>query len=102
MSPTLLLLGCFLAPGQGPSPPPARDDWVVRPQLTPGQEFVYVGTFREDTIDGAVPFSRGYRLETRVLVLDVSRPATQVAVCTVLRPRDIRPGPPATPGTDGP
>jgi peroxiredoxin len=102
MVPTLFLLGCVLVPGQRPSLPPGRDDWPVRPQLTPGQEFVYVGTFRDDTIDGAVPFSRAYRVETRVLVLDVSRPATAVAVCTVLRPRDLRPGPPATPGTDGP
>jgi peroxiredoxin len=92
---TLLLLGCVLAPGQAPPPavpPPGRADWVVRPQLSPGQEFVYSGSFKEDAVGGPVQYSRSYRLETRVFVLDTPQPTIPVAVYTILRNRDARPG----------
>ena len=92
---TLLLLGCVLAPGQVQTvPPPVRADWVVRPQLMAGQEFVYSGNFKEDA-DGPVQYSRSYRLETRVFVLDVPQPDQPVALFTVLHSRDNRPGLPA-------
>ncbi len=103
---SLCLLGCLLAPGQSPTPsptatPPGRADWVVRPQLTAGQEFVYSGNYKEEAA-GSVQYSRGYRLETRVLVLDPPRPAIPVALFTVFRSRDSRPGSQANVGNDGP
>ncbi len=98
---TLLLLGCALGPGQAPAAPPGHADWVVRSALSPGQEFLYSGTYQEDAT-GQVEYSRSYRLELRVFVLGAPRPAIPVALYTVFRSRDTRPGALVSPGNDGP
>jgi peroxiredoxin len=85
---TMVLLGCAFAPGQAVNSP-GGPDWVVRPQLTPGQEFVYRGTFKEEA-QGAVQYGRSNRLELRALVLDGPRTPTPVVLLTVHRAYDGR------------
>jgi peroxiredoxin len=107
MRPTLLLLGCVLAPGQSPdrappSPTPAaRGAWTLAPTFTRSQELVYRGFFTEECRGGRVQFDRSYRVEVRAFALDVGSRGAEVAFLTVLRPndRDARTGPP--PGVSG-
>jgi peroxiredoxin len=95
MTATLCLLGCLLAPAQSPdrpaAPPRAGDGVLAR--LAKGQELVYRGTFTEDSTGDGVQFSRAYRVETRLFVLDApAGRGAEVAVLTVLKNRDPLPG----------
>jgi peroxiredoxin len=67
---------------------PRAQTWTVRPQLPNGLELVYAGTFKEDAT-GSVQFSRAYRFDTRVFVLEARPNAVEAAVFTVLRLRDL-------------
>src|SRR5215472_17524152 len=99
MAATLYLLGCILIPGQTaarPQPPPrgvtaARvtpgGDWLLVPHLHRAQEMVYRGTFHEEGRGGRVQFSRSYRLETRIFVLDTPPKGAAVALLTTLKHR---------------
>jgi hypothetical protein len=60
-------------------------EWVVGPQLERGQELVYRGSYTEELVENATPFSKSYDLETRIFVLGVTPQAANVAVMTVLR-----------------
>jgi peroxiredoxin len=93
MTATLYLIGCCLAGGQAPAAPvPSRGDWVLVPRLARGQELVYRGGYAEEAGGGHAQFSRAYRLEARVFVLDTTPRGAEVAVLTVLRDRDPQPG----------
>ncbi|HZV07992.1 MAG TPA: redoxin domain-containing protein [Gemmataceae bacterium] len=114
MAATLYLLGCILIPGQTMTRPPqaphgaltqprspgrvlvpSSGDWLLVPRLNRSQELVYRGTFTEEARGGRVQFSRSYRLETRVLVLDTPPNGAEVAVLTLLKHRPSSGGTPA-------
>lgn len=104
MAATLYLLGCLLIPAQTPARPPyssavpakqrvlssSSGDWLLVPHLHRSQELVYHGTFTEEGRGGRVQFSRSYRLETRILVLDTPPNGADVAVLTLLKHRSSR------------
>jgi hypothetical protein len=81
----LFLMGCVLAVGQ----PPERSDWLLLPRLTRGQEIVYSGSYAEESSVRSVQFSRGYRIECRVLILDTGTKGTDVALYTRLKHREL-------------
>jgi peroxiredoxin len=86
---TLCLLGCVLAPAQSPATG-RTDERLLGPRLALSQELVYRGTYDEESTGDRVRFARSYRLDTRVFVLDTPPTGAEVAVLTVLRPRDGR------------
>jgi peroxiredoxin len=103
MAATLYLLGCLLIPAQKPplgaltqprSPghvlSSSGGDWLLVPRLHRSQELVYHGTFTEEGRGGRVQFSRSYRLETRILVLDTPPNGADLAVLTLLKHRSSR------------
>ncbi len=94
MAATLYLIGCVLATGQAPPGPNSRGDWVVLPRLARGLELVYRGTYAEEARGGHLQFSRAYRLETRIFVLETPPRGAEVVLLTILRHRDGSPGSP--------
>lgn len=84
---TYCLLTCVLATTQ----PGSGSDWLLLPQLGKGQELVYRGLFTEESVGQAVAFNRTYRMENRVLVLDVGTRGMDVALLTVLKARHDKP-----------
>lgn len=97
MAATFHLLSCILAmaqPVDGNAPPvPANarmGDRAIGPRLGKAQEFVYRGSYAEERGGGGVQFSRAYRVETRVFVLDTPPPGADVAILTILKPKDVR------------
>ncbi|MHB1424257.1 MAG: peroxiredoxin family protein [Gemmataceae bacterium] len=118
MAATLYLLGCILIPGQTMTRPPSQPaaqarervhspssgDWLLMPRLSRSQELVYRGTFSEEGCGGRVQFSRSYRLETRIFVLDTPPNGADVAVLTLLKHRSSTGGTPLParpPGSSG-
>ncbi len=99
MTATLCLLGCLLAPAQ-PAPPGAawRGEWAVAPRLSKAQELVYRGAFTEEAAGGSVQFSRAFRVEARVFVLETPPEGADVAFFTILKKRETQPGAPAVVG----
>ncbi len=106
MAATLYLLGCLLIPAQTPARPPqtplgaqtqprspgrglssAGGEWLIVPRLHRSQELIYHGTFTEEGRGGRVQFSRSYRLETRIFVLDTPSNGADIAVLTLLKHR---------------
>jgi peroxiredoxin len=81
----LSLLTCALLAAQ----PADRSEWLLLPRLTRGQELVYRGSFTEDTLGSAVRYTRTYRLESRVFVLETPTRGMDVAFLTILK---LRPG----------
>ncbi len=81
MAANLCLLTCVLLAAQ----PADRTEYLAMPRLNRGQELVYRGTYTEESRGQGVEFSRSYRLETRVLVLDRNINTYQIAFYTVLR-----------------
>jgi peroxiredoxin len=80
------LLTCTLLLAQ----PPERNNWQFAPRLSRGQELVYRGSYSEEAVGNAVQFSRTYRLENRVMILDASARGFDVAFYTLLRQRPAR------------
>lgn len=80
---SICLLTCALAPMQ--APPSGGSDWLLSPRLARAQELVYRGTFAEETLGRGVQFSRNFRLENRVFVINVMPQASEVVLFTVLR-----------------
>ena len=72
--------------------PGGRDEWLLLPQLTRGQEFTYSGWFTEERINAGVRSQSAYRLESTLLVLSGSPGAKKwdVAFLTVLSRRASR------------
>jgi peroxiredoxin len=77
---SILFLACALTPAQAPGP-----DWLLTPRLSRAQELVYKGTFAEETLGRSVQFSRNYRIESRVFVLNALAQSNEVILYTVLR-----------------
>jgi peroxiredoxin len=61
-----------------------RADWVLTPQLSPGLELVYTGTYVEESLIPNVQHQRVYRLDTNLLVLDAGLKDCSVAMMTGL------------------
>jgi peroxiredoxin len=87
------LLTCVLAPSQAAG----GLDLLTGPRLARGQELVYAGSFIEEAAGRGVQFTRRYRVESRILVLDSQGPQTELAVLTSLKLRPFTtPGPGAS------
>ena len=85
MGTTTLLLACARSVAQ---PAPAESsDWLILPRLGRGQELIYRGAFQEEALSSGVKLVRGYRLETRVFVLDSRPKGADLALYTVLKQR---------------
>lgn len=77
---TICLLTALL-PGQSAD----RAETLLAPRLGRGQELVYRGTCTEEALGKGVQFTRTYKLESRVFVLETPSRGLDVAVYTVLR-----------------
>ena len=77
---SLCLITCALAVGQ----PADRSEWLLTPQLLPGMELVYSGTYAEEALMPNVQYTRHYRLDTVLFVLDGSNRNWDVAFMTSL------------------
>jgi peroxiredoxin len=67
-----------------------RADAGLAPQLAPGLELVYTGTYAEESLIPNVQFVRQYRLHTHVLVLEAAARHADVAILTALSLHDPR------------
>src|SRR5205807_5946120 len=86
MAANLCLITCALLTAQ-----PADSEWLLVPRLSRGQELVYRGAYAEETVGRGVQFSRSYRLESRIFVLDTSARNIDIALFTSFRPGTPRP-----------
>jgi hypothetical protein len=82
----LCLLTCALVTAQAAD----HSDWLLVPRLNRGQELVYRGSYAEEALGKGVHFSRSYRLESRVFVLETPPRGIDVALHTVLKLRTPR------------
>lgn len=82
---SITFLTCALALGQMGE----RGDWQLSPQLAPGLELVYHGTYVEESLIPNVQFQRHYQMQTYVLVLDSVKGANELAILTSLSPTDV-------------
>jgi hypothetical protein len=90
---SLWLLGCILAADQTATPPlpvaPAPAvrgvDPVLLPRLTRSQELVYRGTFTEESTGPRVQFTRRYKVELRLFVLETPPKSAEVALLSTLQ-----------------
>jgi peroxiredoxin len=64
-----------------------RPDWLLALRLNPGQELVYRGTVSEESRGQGVRFTRSYRLDSRVFVLEKSSHGYDIAFFTMLKLR---------------
>jgi peroxiredoxin len=78
MMKSICLLTCVLSLGQ------ATSGWQPTPQLTPGLELVYTGSYSEESLIPNASHQTQYRLETNVLVLDAGVKDWNVAVLSSL------------------
>ncbi|HLN28607.1 MAG TPA: redoxin domain-containing protein [Gemmataceae bacterium] len=83
----LCLVTCALIAAQSAD----RPEWLLSPRLSRGQELVYKGSFAEEALEPGVQFSRSYRLESRLFVMEAPSQSVQVALYTVLKLRTPRP-----------
>jgi hypothetical protein len=86
MAANFWLLMCALATAQTAD----RSDWVLTPRLNRGQELVYRGSYVEEAAGKGVQFTRSYRLESRIFVLDTPPRGIEVALQTILKLRTPR------------
>src|SRR5712692_9299332 len=82
----LCLLTCALLTAQTAD----RSGWQIVLRLSRGQELVYRGSYAEEAVGKGIHFSRSYRLENRIFVLDTHPRSTDVALHTVLKLRTPR------------
>jgi peroxiredoxin len=87
---------CFLAWSLTCAQVVERGDWQLSPQFLRGHEFVYSGTYLEESIAANVRHQKQYRLETTLFVLDTLKDHCNVAIMTGLAEQDARPGPRST------
>lgn len=81
MIPTLCLFTCAMLPAQTDG----RTEWQLVPRLSRAQELVYRGSYVHETGGNSVQFSRTYRMESRVFVLDTPPRGVDVAMLTTWR-----------------
>jgi hypothetical protein len=86
MAANLYLVACALVAAQVAEP----TEWLLAPRLGRGQELVYRGSYAEQAAGQGVQFSRSYRLESRVFVLDTPPRSLEVALQTILKLRMAR------------
>lgn len=86
MIPSICLLSCVLAAGQAAD----KAEWQLTPQLTPGLELVYTGTYAEEALIPNAAHQTLYRLDANVLVLDAGVKNWQVAILTGLGLQQLR------------
>ena len=98
MTATLFMLGCLIAPAQAAPGAAWRGEWTVAPRLSKAQELLYRGAFTEEAAGGSVQFSRAFRIESRIFVLDTPPQGADVAFLTVLKKRETPSGAPAVAG----
>ncbi|HZZ80921.1 MAG TPA: redoxin domain-containing protein [Gemmataceae bacterium] len=94
---SLCLLTCVLCLGQAAG----RADWQPTPQLTPGLELVYTGSYTEESLIPNAAHQTQYRLETNVLVLDAGVKDWRVAILSSLSLQQY-PQPKQKKNADGP
>src|SRR5439155_8828079 len=82
----LCLLTCALFMAQATD----RTGWQFVPRLGRGQELVYRGSYAEESVGKGIHFSRSYRLENRIFVLEVHPRSLEIALQTVLKLRTPR------------
>jgi peroxiredoxin len=80
---TLCLISAALTPAQ----PVNGSEWLLVPRLNRGQEFVYQGTYQEETLGKSVQFTRTYAIQHRVFVLEKTPQGSELALLTTLRQR---------------
>ncbi len=78
MAISLCFIACLLAVGQ----PSDRSEWQLSPQLMPGMELVYAGTYVEEKLSLNVNYQRRYRLDTILFVLESGPRRWDVAFMT--------------------
>lgn len=83
---SIVVLSCALSLSSGND----RADWQLSPILAPGLEFVYTGSYVEESLVPNVQHQRHYRLEANVLVLDAGVKDWHVAVMTTLNLQEAR------------
>ena len=81
---SICLLSCALTVGQAND----RAEWQLTPQLTPGLELVYRGSFVDESLIPHVQHHRQYHLETNMLVLDTRTKGWRAAILTALSIQD--------------
>lgn len=92
---TLYLFACTLATAQSAATDNA--DGILTPRLTRGQELVYRGTYHEDSNGDGVQFNRGYRMESRALILETRKQEADVVFLTMWKSKPANPDPKADP-----
>jgi hypothetical protein len=80
MLPTLVLIATLAPSRAEPTVPP--------PTFATGDEMVYAGDVAEESTRIDVPYKRAFALEVRVFVLAASATHTDLAVMTLLRPKE--------------
>jgi peroxiredoxin len=93
MEASLWLLSWLLAPGQmatrplpvAPAPAVRGVDPVLLPRLTRSQELVYRGTFSEESTGPRVQYTRRYKVELRLFVLETPAKSAEVALLDTLQ-----------------
>lgn len=83
---TTLLLSCALTIAQ----PADRAEWQLTPQLTPGLELTYSGTYTDETLVPGAQHQRHYRVDANLLVLDAGVKDWHVAFLTGLSLQNAR------------
>ena len=81
---SICLLTCALTLGQLPD----RGEWQLSPQLVPGTELVYAGTYLDEDLGPNVNYQRRYHLDTILFVLEGGRGRWDVAFMTSLSLHD--------------
>ncbi len=94
---SICVVACTLALGQ----PLDRAEWLLAPQLAPGMELIYLGTYTEEALVPNVQYQRTYRLETILFVMEQAGRKNDVAFMTTLGLRDAQRNK-APPGKDSP
>jgi peroxiredoxin len=83
---SLYLLSCTLTLAQGGE----RAEWQISPNLAPGLELVYSGTYAEESLIPNAAYQKTYRVDTNVLVLETGVKDWQLAIMTALKLQDAR------------
>ncbi|MBI3411611.1 MAG: redoxin domain-containing protein [Planctomycetes bacterium] len=80
------LIACALTVGQAPD----RTEFLLAPQLAPGQEFVYKGAYIEESLIPNVLHKQEYGLDAQIFVLQANKRSWDVAVMSALSLRDSK------------
>ncbi|MBM4072501.1 MAG: hypothetical protein FJ271_26765 [Planctomycetes bacterium] len=86
MNTTLYILASTVLVGQLPD----RAGWQLAPQLFPGLELQYAGSYTEEAISPGVQFQRAYRLRSTVFVIDSTKDGWNVLLMTELGLKNSR------------